>query len=202
MHTIILDAGHGSNTLGKRSPDGRFLEYKFNRIIVNAVAEHLRLRGYNVEILVPEEEDIPLKERVLRANRITCRPGHPVQSTIIVSIHANAAGNGSQWMKARGWCAYTYYGHSLSDELATCLYDAARKHLPGQRIRTDYSDGDPDFEAPFYLLKNTYAAAVLTENMFYDNPEDLATLESEEGQKAIVALHVEGIIEYLKTHEY
>lgn len=198
MHTIILDAGHGINTAGKRSPDGRFREYKFNRVIVNAVAEHLRLRGYNVEILTPEEEDIPLKERVRRANALTCRPGHPVQSTIIVSIHANAAGNGSKWMKARGWCAYTCKGHTLSDELATCLYNAAKKHLPSQRIRTDYTDGDPDFEAPFYLLKYTYAAAVLTENLFYDNPEDLAFLESVEGQKAIVALHVEGIIDFLE----
>jgi len=201
MHTIILDAGHGINTAGKRSPDGRFREYKFNRIIVNAVAEHLRLRGYEVHILVPEEEDIPLKERVRRANALTCRIGHPVQSTIIVSIHANAAGNGSRWMKARGWCAYTYYGHSLSDELAICLYNAARKHLPGHRLRTDYTDGDPDFESSFYLLKHTYAAAVLTENLFYDNPYDLTFLESKEGQKAIVALHVEGIINFLKQHD-
>lgn len=201
MHTIILDAGHGINTAGKRSPDGRFLEYKFNRLVVNAVAEHLRLRGYNVEILTPEETDVPLQERVDRANRMSCQIGQPIQSVIIVSIHANAAGNGSRWMKGRGWCAYTYEGHSLSDELATCLYKAARKHLPGQRIRTDYTDGDPDFEAPFYLLKYTYAAAVLTENLFYDNPEDLAFLESEEGQKAIVAIHVEGIIEFLRLHE-
>ena len=83
-----------------------------------------------------------------------------------------------------------------------CFYNAARKHLPGHRLRTDYTDGDPDFEAPFYLLKHTYAAAVLTENLFYDNPDDLAFLESLEGQKAIVALHVEGIIEFLKQHEY
>ena len=198
MSKIILDAGHGINTPGKRSPDGRFREYKFNRIIVNAVAEHLRLRGYDVEILTPEETDVPLQERVDRANRMTCQPGQPIQTVIIVSIHANAAGNGSKWMNARGWCAYTCKGHTLSDELATCLYKAARKHLPGQRIRTDYTDGDPDFEAQFYLLRNTYAAAVLTENLFYDNPDDLAFLESIEGQKAIVALHVEGIVDYLE----
>lgn len=201
MCKIILDAGHGINTPGKRSPDGRFREYKFNRIIVNAVAEHLRLRGYDVEILTPEDTDIPLQERVDRANRMTCQPGQPIQTVIIISIHANAAGNGSQWMKARGWCAYTCKGHTLSDELANCLYKAARKHLPGQRIRTDYTDGDPDFEKNFYLLRNTYAAAVLTENLFYDNPDDLAFLESIEGQKAIVALHVEGISEFLNKHE-
>ena len=163
MHKIILDAGHGINTAGKRSPDGRFREYKFNRIIRDAVAEHLRLRGYNVEILNPEETDLPLPARAARANNMTCQIGLPIQNVAIISIHANAAGNGSQWMKARGWCAYPCKGHTLSDELATCLYKAARKHLPGQRIRTDYTDGDPDFEAQFYLLRNTYAAAVLTD---------------------------------------
>ena len=198
MCKIILDAGHGINTPGKRSPDGRFREYKFNRIIANAIAEHLRLRGYDVEILTPEETDVPLSDRVDRANRMTCQPGLPIQKVAVISIHANAAGNGSQWMKARGWCAYTCKGHTLSDELANCLYKAARKYLPGQRIRTDYTDGDPDFEAQFYLLRNTYAAAVLTENLFYDNPDDLAFLESIEGQKAIVALHVEGIVDFLE----
>ena len=201
MHKIILDAGHGINTAGKRSPDGRFREYKFNRIIRDAVAEHLRLRGYNVEILVPEETDVPLPERVDRANRMTCQIGLPIQNVAIISIHANAAGDGSHWMKARGWCAYTCQGHTLSDELANRLYEAARKYLPGQRIRTDYTDGDPDFEKNFYLLRNTYAAAVLTENLFYDNVDDLAFLESEEGLKAIVALHVEGITEFLRLHE-
>ena len=96
------------------------------------------------------------------------------------------------------WLGYSEQ-KNIADELATCLYDAAKKYLSGQRIRTDYTDGDPDFEAQFYLLRNTYAAAVLTENCFYDNADDLRFLESEEGQKAIVALHVEGIINFLKS---
>ena len=44
---------------------------------------------------------------------------------------------------------------SLHDALATALYEAARVHLPGMRLRTDYADGDPDLEAGFYILRNT-----------------------------------------------
>lgn len=88
--------------------------------------------------------------------------------------------------------------HTESDKLATCLYKAAQRHLPGHRVRTDYSDGDPDFEKPFYILKHTYCAAVLTENGFMDSEVSLSFLESEEGKKAIVALHVEGIINYVE----
>jgi N-acetylmuramoyl-L-alanine amidase len=52
-------------------------------------------------------------------------------------------------------------------------------------------------EKPFYILKRTYCAAVLTENGFMDSEVSLSFLESEEGKKAIVALHLEGIINYL-----
>lgn len=56
---------------------------------------------------------------------------------------------------------YWLPGHTESDKLATCLYKTAQRHLPGHRLRTDYSDGDPDFEEPFYILKHTYCAAAL-----------------------------------------
>ena len=196
---ILIDNGHGVDTPGKRSPDGRFREYKYTREIARAVVAHLQLRGYDAELLVPEEEDVPLKERVRRANSITCRIGHPVQDTILVSNHVNAAGKGDRWRNATGWCAYTYYGHSLSDELAICLYKSAQRNLHGHRIRTDEADGDPDFEAPFYILKYTYCAAVLTENGFQDSEVSLSYLESEEGKRAIVALHVEGIVDFINS---
>ena len=59
------------------------------------------------------------------------------------------------------------------------------------------TDGDPDKEAHFYILKHTKCPAVLTENLFQDNREDVGYLLSEEGKRAIVALHVEGIERYL-----
>lgn len=72
--------------------------------------------------------------------------------------------------------------------------NVAQRH----RLRTDYSDGDPDIEKPFYILKHTYCAAVLTENDFMDSEVSLSFLEFAEGQKAVVALHVDGIIDYIE----
>ena len=148
---------------------------------------------------MPEEEDISLEERCRRINRVAIRHGHEPHDTFVVSIHVNAAGSGRMWHNATGWCAYTFPGHTESDKLATCLYKAAQRHLPGHRLRTDYSDDDPDYEKPFYILKHTYCAAVLTENGFMDSEVSLSFLESEEGKKAIVALHVEGIINYIEN---
>ena len=56
--------------------------------------------GLNAEIIVPELTDIPLKERVSRINSRCVALGK--ENVILVSIHANAAGNGSKWMNARG----------------------------------------------------------------------------------------------------
>ncbi len=41
---------------------------------------------------------------------------------------------------------------------------------------------------------------IRTEKLFMDNREDVAFLESEEGAKIIINLHVDGILQYLSTH--
>ena len=102
-------------------------------------------------------------------------------------------------LTARGWCAYTTRGNTQADALATSLYNAAQAHLPGHRLRTDYTDADPDQEDDFYLLRHTSSPAVLTENLFMDNHEDCDFLLSPEGQQSFVDLHVDGITNYLNT---
>lgn len=197
--TILLDPGHGNNTPGKRSPDGRFLEYRFNREIASRLNARLLQLGYDSRIIVPEQEDIPLAERCRRVNAICQSLGK--DNVILISIHGNASGNGSQWMKAQGWSAYTSKGQTKADILAECLYDAAAANLPGKRIRTDSSDGDRDWEENFYILRHTICPAVLTENFFYDSKDDLAFLESEEGKQAVVQLHVAAILMYKNSAE-
>ena len=194
---ILIDNGHGIQTKGKRSPDGKFLEYAYTREIARQVVTELKNKGYDAELLVPEEDDIPLSERVRRTNAHCQAFGKT--NVILISIHVNAAGDGSKWMNATGWSAYTCKGQTQSDKLAECLYQAAIKNFPGRRIRTDYSDNDPDWEENFYILRKSHCAAVLNENFFMDNKSDLEYLQSRAGKQAIVDTHVEGIIEYLES---
>lgn len=193
--TILLDPGHGSDTPGKRSPDGRFREYAFNREITARVASKLTSLGLNAEIIVHDLTDVPLKERASRVNARYAALG--IGNAICIGIHANAAGNGSKWMNARGWSCYTSKGDTAADALATYLCEAAAKYFKDLRIRTDFSDGDPDFEESFYILRRTTCPAVLVENFFYDNPDDLRLLESQEGRDAIVNVLIESVTSYL-----
>jgi N-acetylmuramoyl-L-alanine amidase len=68
------------------------------------------------------------------------------------------------------------------------------------KIRTDYSDGDGDKEAQFTVLAKTKCTAVLTENGFMDNKEDVEYLLSPEGKRAVVMSHVEAIVKYVNKY--
>ena len=194
---IFIDNGHGLMTAGKRSPDGLFREPFYNREIAKRVVSDLRDRGLDAELLVPEDDDISLAERVRRVNAACFLLGK--QNAILLSIHVNAAGNGSKWLNATGWSAYTCKGQTESDKLAECLCQAAIKNFPGRRIRTDMSDGDMDWEEGFYILRKSLCPAVLTENFFMDSLSDLEYLQSRAGKQAVVDTNVEGIVEYLTT---
>lgn len=93
---IILDNGHGWNTPGKRSPvwnDGTQLyEWKFNRSLVREIKLRLDQLGIPCIILVPEDDDISLGERVRRVNRIYSDHS----DAVLISIHGNAGG-GTGW---------------------------------------------------------------------------------------------------------
>ena len=195
---ILIDNGHGVNTPGKRSPDGRFREYAWAREIARAIVADCKDLGYDAELLVPEEYDVCLSARCYRANCWCERLGK--SNVLLVSIHVNAAGKGDRWYNATGWSAYTSKGQTRSDKLADCLYKQAGLWLPGHRLRMDYSDGDPDIESDFAILKKTACPAVLTENGFQDCEESLLFLESNEGKEAIIGLHVDGILDFINPN--
>ena len=192
---ILIDNGHGQSTPSKRSPDGRFLEFQFNRTIAKQIVDDLRDRGYDAELLVPEDDDVPLKDRCKRVNDIVAREGK--QNVILISIHANAFGNGKEWTSPSGWSVYTSKGQTKADDLAEQLAKAAIKNLPQMKMRAEKSDGDLDYEENFYILRHTLCPAVLVENFFYDNPDDLRFLESEEGQARIVEALMKGVGRYV-----
>lgn len=193
---ILIDPGHGIDTPGKRSPDGLFREYLYNRQVADLILEGLVSAGVDASLVVTETNDVSLRNRVNRVNTICNRVG--ASNVLLVSIHANAAGNGSAWMNARGWSCYTSKGKTKSDQVAECLYDAFEEEFQDRKIRKDMSDGDRDWEENFYVLQKSKCPAVLLENFFYDNREECAWMLQEETKKRIASAAVKGIIKYIK----
>ena len=193
---ILIDPGHGIDTPGKRSPDGLFREYLWNRQVADLILEGLVSAGIDASLVVTETNDVSLKNRVNRVNTICNRLG--ASNVLLVSIHANAAGNGSAWMNAKGWSCYTSRGKTKSDQVAECLYDAFEEEFQDRKIRKDMSDGDRDWEENFYVLQKSKCPAVLLENFYYDNREECAWMLQEETKKRIASAAVKGIIKYIK----
>lgn len=189
---ILLDNGHGRETPGKRSPDGRLMEWEYTRQLAAAIEARLLATGYNVRRIVEEAADVPLRERCRRVNEV-CRT-HP--HVLLISLHCNAAGNGSQWCEARGWGAYVSLNASEnSKRLARSLCEAAE--LFGQKVRR-YAPGQPWWPQDLAMCRDTKCPAVLTENLFQDNRADVDYLLSVEGKQALADLHVQGIADYIR----
>lgn len=196
----MLDAGHGKDTPGKRSPDSSLMEWEYNREIAKRVQRILLSYGIDTRLVVEDDWDMSLKQRYLKVNKVCDKYG--AGNVIMVSIHCNAASNG-QWSNARGWSVWTTKGQTNSDKLADELYIAAQSYLPqhGMTLRKEtYNDGDVDYEKNFTVIYGAKCPAVLTENLFMDNKIDCTWLLTEEGKETITNIHVDGILKYMEKY--
>lgn len=184
-HCIFLDAGHGGVT-----PEGvyttapskmwthkqgifhngsTFYEGVKNREYADAIAEKLVAKGYNVVKTYHPYLDTPLSRRVQMANYYHDN----IQKGIFVSEHSNAASQ-----TARGFSIWTSKGQTQSDFFAEEFMKMYKADLSDDitRIMEDRSDGDADYEANFYVLRETKMPAILMENLFFDNYNDTLIL--------------------------
>lgn len=189
---VLIDNGHGLDTAGKRSPDGRLLEYAYAREIARRLETELKAHGIDAVRITPEEYDVPLSERCRRANK------YGSKGILLVSIHCNAAGADGKWHNAHGWAAYVSNNASVNSKtLARYLIQAAKEQ--GLSVR-EYAHQVPYWTQNLAICRDTRCPAVLTENLFQDNRSDVNYLLSEDGKQAIVNLHVEGLIKYIGLH--
>ena len=63
---VLIDNGHGSNTPGKRSPDGRLREYAYTREIASRLEMELRKNGIDAERIVKRDAVGRTSIRLLR----------------------------------------------------------------------------------------------------------------------------------------
>jgi len=207
-YTWLLDAGHGGfidgeyQTAGKRSPtfpDGSVLyEGEFNREVVKQIMKLGRSRNLlkskgrggdalSMVDIVRSQEDVPLRERVRRANEIHAEKGN----CIYVSIHANAFGYGQEFNNANGVCTFHHVkspkGKILANSLQRWLSDLTPFRDRGVRANETWAN--------FYVLRKTHMPAVLSENGFMTNFDDANRLLDPGVRKLIAQAHVSMMLE-------
>lgn len=96
---VAIDAGHGSNTAGKRTPDG-YREHWINVKVAHYCEQYLKKRGIDVfrcawdDTNAKDDTDVALSTRQKLIKAAKC--------DIALSMHANAHGSGSTWTSAKG----------------------------------------------------------------------------------------------------
>lgn len=190
---IVIDAGHNySDTWQKMSPkkeDGtRFYEYQSNRRIARKLSMELDKLGveYTYTIHPDDRNDMSLQNRVGKANAVAYKEGK--DNVLFISLHSDALGTAEKWYDANGYSIFTSVGDTKSDKYAKVFEEVAKEKLEPckKKVRGLY-------EKNFYVLKHTICPAILLEQLFYSNKEDLEFLESDEGVKVLVDIIVEAI---------
>lgn len=195
---VILDNGHGKNTAGKCSPDGRLKEWHWTRDVIQDLHVKLLTNGIDSVMLVPEEDDLPLDKRVAREKKISKEAKNAGKETLLLSVHINASGKDGKWKTPNGWTGWVAKKNASADskKMAQLLYAEAEKlGLQGDRCvpSTKY------WSADYTILRDTSCPAVLTENMFQDNKQNVEYLLSEKGKQEIVELHYNAIMKYMNS---
>lgn len=192
---VIIDNGHGKSTKGKCSPDKSIYEWSYTRDIACDLYTALLNEGIDAHLLVPEEKDVSLSERVKREKQITREAKKAGKETALISIHLNAAGGDGKWKTASGWSVWIAKEASQkSKQLAQLLYaEAEKEKLQGNRSvpSTKY------WTANFKITSDTSCPAVLTENLFQDNKDDVKILLSKEGKQKLINIHLNAIKNYI-----
>ncbi|WP_321172023.1 N-acetylmuramoyl-L-alanine amidase [Mesobacillus boroniphilus] len=172
----MLDAGHGYNTPGKRSPDG-MREYEFNRAVANYARQLLaNYKNVTVSFSHSDQRDVSLKARTDKANSLNV--------DIFVSIHANAFGGG--WNNVGGIETFVY------PTRPPVAYQLAQKIQRNLVISTGLDNRDVK-TADFHVLRETKMDAVLVECGFMTNRNEIKLLRSETYRRTIA----EGIVKAL-----
>ncbi len=201
-YLIILDRAHGKDTAGKRSlplPDNVvYREWAMSDDVVCNLMQLCKKHGIEAVDLVPEDIDIHLRERVNRANKIASKSD---KTCLLFSIHSNAA-RGDTWSTAHGWEAYTSKGETNSDKVAEILYEEAAKMWGKKAMRSDFTDGDSDKEAQFYMLRKTSMPAILSENFFHTNLEETKKLLTDAFRRKIAMVHFNCILQLEETKPF
>lgn len=183
MVRICLDAGHGINTAGKRTPDGE-REWSFNNAVLVACAE--RLSTYEgVEILRLDDPtgktDVPLKSRTDKANAW--------RADVLVSLHHNALAGA--WHTGGG--VETYVDNTASQ----ASRDVAKAIHP--RIVTAMGLRDRGVKsANFHMTRESRMPAVLVEGGFMDSTVDIVALRSAAKLKSQGQAVADGLAAYFK----
>ena len=189
-YLYIFDSGHGGQypkghdregeyvTPGKRmvKDDVVFYEGVNNRDNVKRIIEGMEKAQLEAIDIVNDWRDVPLNERVRRANELSRG-----RKCVYISIHSDANSNGKEWNQASGIGTYLYEkGSKASNDLAKYMNQELVCNFHG--IAKDRKIK----KCAFYVVRNTSMPACLLELGFHTNKDEVKLMVGENWKARVV----------------
>jgi len=181
MPICCVDAGHNKNTIDSGALGCGLFEQDITLDIAIRLKPLLESNGIQVVMTRTGDRvpgDYPDVAGSLQAR---CDISNDAKAYLFVSIHCNAGhGTGSEvWIVSEGGRAEKAAKAVLARLIASCGWT-------NRGVKT----------ANDYVLKNTIAPAILTENGFIDTVSDAVKLSSPGFRQGIAVAHAKGICDY------
>lgn len=192
---LLIDRGHGFETKGKRSLDGRVVEWEWNDQFARELARQAKAIGIDARLVVDVKSDIPLSVRTRFVNEQIKSCGH--NNVLLLSVHCNAENATSGYGNtARGFLAYVSLNASnksrwFATELQKRMWANGYR---GNRANSQYQIKN------LAICRDTLCPAVLGEYMFMTNKEDVDMLCDWNHVKAMIKITLETIVQYRNTY--
>ena len=177
---IAIDNGHGYNTPGKRVPDGSMREWEFNYAVAKYLKEELEYQGFKTYMVSDTKEDTALRDRTNKANK--------ANANLLISIHANAAGN--TWSTANGIETFAYKAKTIGDQVAQ---EVQKELILATKLRNrgvKYNN--------LHITRESKMPSILIECGFMDNKEEAKLLKQDGYRRTCAKAICKGICNFYK----
>lgn len=204
---FYVSAGHGNFHNGKYHTfpeDGKFYTFTdaqgkeietayegfYNRKTAKLFEESVLAKGAQVVKCYHDVNDMRLHQRVAIANQHYAGE----EKRLFIDFHSNAMGSRSKGTSqpARGVCVFTSMGATYSDTIANAMHRTFMKNLDKSSFKGEVQNRGI-LQANFTTLAATEMPAVLWENLFFTNIDDVQLLKSDAYQSLFVKSLIEGI---------
>lgn len=192
-YTVVVDSGHGGIDPGKVSADGIY-EKDINLAIAIKLRDELEKQDCQVVMTRESDEGLyddsasnkkmsDMKKRIEIMNG--CNPD------LIVSIHQNSFSD----TISKGAQVFYQATSESGKALAELLQGVLKEQIDPDNNRQCKANND------YYLLQHSDATMVIVECGFMSNPDEAASLQSEEYQSKIAVAIAGGVIQYLEQQD-
>lgn len=203
---IILDAGHGIDTSGKRTPLFRYenseypicvTEWELNIAVLLDLVKMFELSGVEAEFTSNILTDKSLATRIVTVADIANK--NAGKDVALLSIHHNAFGNCVDFNHASGAEFLYSPKNGENHNLAKSISDKFTGRFKANPIA--YKNRGVKVRKDLYLLNNSIVPACLVEVGFMTNRVELTNLLNHEYRHFMSSNICNGVIAYFKSRK-